>query len=154
MKLVDYITPEHVKIGLEGGRKEEVVEELVDLLASTCDGCDVDTIYMAVMDREREGSTGLEKGVAIPHAKCDAVNRLSIVIGISKEGIDFEAQDGKPSNLFFLMVAPSTESGPHVQAIAKIVKMIKVESFRKKLINAKSPREVLDVIERLEEGEE
>jgi fructose-specific phosphotransferase system IIA component len=154
MRLTDYITPEHVKIGLEGERKDEVIEELVELLASTCEACDVDTIYQAVMDREREGSTGLEKGVAIPHAKHDAVKRLSIVIGISKEGIDFEAQDGKPSHLFFLMVAPSTESGPHVQAIAKIVKMIKVESFRKKLINAKSPQEVLEVIDRLEEGEE
>ncbi len=153
MKLADYITPEHVKIGLESERKDEVVEELVELLVASCDVSDADTIYQAVMDREREGSTGLEKGVAIPHAKCDAVNRLSIVIGISKDGIDFEAQDGKVSNLFFLMIAPPTESGPHVQAIAKIVKMIKVESFRKKLINAKSPREVLEVIDRLEEGE-
>ncbi len=153
MKLADYITPEHVKIGLEGERKDEVIEELVELLVSACDVCDADTIYRAVMDREQVGSTGLEKGVAIPHAKCDAVKRLSIVIGISKEGIDFEAQDGKPSHLFFMMVAPSTESGPHVQAIAKIVKMIKVESFRKKLINAKSPKEVLEVIGRLEEGE-
>lgn len=153
MRLADYITPEHVKIGLEGERKDEVVEELVELLVATCEACDADTIYQAVMDREREGSTGLEKGVAIPHAKCDAVKRLSIVIGISREGIDFEAQDGKPSNLFFLMVAPSTESGPHVQAIAKIVKMIKVEPFRKKLINAKSAQEVLEVIGRLEEGE-
>ena len=125
----------------------------MELLVTACDVCDADTIYQTVMEREQVGSTGLEKGVAIPHAKCDAVNRLSIVIGISKEGIDFEAQDGKPSHLFFLMVAPSTESGPHVQAIAKIVKMIKVESFRKKLINAKSPKEVLEVIGRLEEGE-
>ena len=97
----------------------------MELLVSACCVSDADTIYQAVMDREREGSTGLEKGVAIPHAKCDAVERLSIVIGISKDGIEFEAQDGQPSNLFFLMVAPRTESGPHVQAIAKIVKMIK-----------------------------
>ena len=154
MKLADYITPGHVKIGLEGQRKDEIIEEMVELLVSVCDVCDADTIYQAVMDREQIGSTGLERGVAIPHAKCDAVKRLSIVIGISKEGMDFEAQDGKPSHLFFLMVAPSTESGPHVQAIAKIVKMIKVESFRKKLINAKSPKEVIEVIGRLEEGEE
>ncbi len=154
MKLTDYVTPEHVKIGLEGERKEEVIEELVELLVSACDVCDADTIYQAVMNREREGSTGLEKGVAIPHAKCDAVESLSIVIGISKVGIEFDAQDGKPTNLFFLMIAPPTESGPHVQAIAKIVKMIKVENFRKKLINAKTPQEVLEVIGRLEEGEE
>jgi fructose-specific phosphotransferase system IIA component len=154
MKLIDYVTPEHIKIGLEGESKDEVIEELVELLVSACDVCDADTIYQAVMNREREGSTGLEKGVAIPHAKCDAVERLSIVIGISKDGIEFDAQDGKPTNLFFLMIAPPTESGPHVQAIAKIVKMIKVENFRKKLINARTPQEVLEVIGRLEEGEE
>jgi fructose-specific phosphotransferase system IIA component len=154
MKLIDYVTPEHIKIGLEGESKDEVIEELVELLVSACDVCDADTIYQAVMNREREGSTGLEKGVAIPHAKCDAVERLSIVIGISKDGIEFDAQDGKPTKLFFLMIAPPTESGPHVQAIAKIVKMIKVENFRKKLINARTPQEVLEVIGRLEEGEE
>lgn len=154
MKLTDYVTPEHIKIGLEGTRKDEVIEELVELLVSACNVCDADTIYQAVMNREREGSTGLEKGIAIPHAKCDAVERLSIVIGISKDGIDFDAQDGKPTNLFFLMIAPPTESGPHVQAIAKIVKMIKVENFRKKLVSAKTPQEVIEVIGRLEEGEE
>jgi PTS system fructose-specific IIC component len=106
------------------------------------------------MSREREGSTGLEKGVAIPHAKSDAVKSLSIVVGISRDGIEFESQDGKPAHLLFLMVAPTSESGPHVQAIAKIVKMIKLDKFRKKLIEAKKPEDVVEVISRVENGEE
>ena len=154
MMLADYITPEHVKVNLEGGSKEDVVEELVSLLVETSDVSDAELIYEAVMSREREGSTGLEKGVAIPHAKSDAVKKLSIVIGISREGVDFEAQDGKPSHLFFLMVAPTSESGPHVQAIAKIVKMIKLDKFRKKLIEAKRPADVVEAISRVENGEE
>jgi len=154
MKLTDYITPEHVRVRLEGENKEEVIEELVSLLVETSDVSDADVIFEAVMKREREGSTGLEKGVAIPHAKSDAVKKLSIVIGISREGVDFEAQDGKPSHLFFLMVAPTAESGPHVQAIAKIVKMIKLDKFRKKLIEAKKPDDVVDAISRVENGED
>jgi fructose-specific phosphotransferase system IIA component len=154
MKLTDYITPEHVKIGLEGENKEEVIEELVSLLVETSDVSDADVIHEAVMNREREGSTGLEKGVAIPHAKSDAVKKLSIVIGVSREGVDFAAQDGKPSHLFFLMVAPTAESGPHVQAIAKIVKMIKLDKFRKKLVEAKRPDDVVDAISRVENGED
>jgi fructose-specific phosphotransferase system IIA component len=154
MKLTDYITPEHVKISLDGENKEDVIEELVSLLVATSDVSDADVIYEAVMSREREGSTGLEKGVAIPHAKSDAVKQLSIVIGISKGGVEFQAQDGKPSHLFFLMVAPTSESGPHVQAIAKIVKMIKLDKFRKKLLDAKKPEDVVGAIARVENGED
>jgi fructose-specific phosphotransferase system IIA component len=154
MKLTEYIKPQHVMLGLRGDTKEEVIEELVSLLADTKDVTDADVIYQAVMAREREGSTGLEKGVAIPHAKSDAVKGLSIVVGISREGIDFESQDGKPAHLFFLMVAPTSESGPHVQAIAKIVKMIKLDKFRKKLVDAKKPQDVVDAIFRAESGEE
>jgi len=154
MKLIDYITPAHVKIRLEGDSKEEIIEELVSLLVDTSDVEDPDAIFQAVMSREREGSTGLEKGVAIPHAKSDAVKSLSIVIGISREGVAFEAQDGKPSHLFFLMVAPTSESGPHVQAIAKIVKMIKLDKFRKKLLDAKKPDDLVEAISRVESGED
>jgi len=153
MKLTDYVTPEHVKIGLEGVTKEEVIEELAELLAETCEACDSDKILEAILSREREGSTGLEKGIAIPHAKCDAIDKLSIVVGISKDGIEFDSQDGKPANLFFMMVAPVTESGPHVQAIAKIVKMIKVEHFKDMLLNAKNPAEIIDIMTRVENGE-
>ena len=154
MKLSDYLTPGHVKIQLEGNNKEEIIEELVSLLVETSVVEDPDAIYEAVMNREREGSTGLEKGVAIPHAKSDAVKSLSVVIGVSRAGVDFAAQDGKPSHLFFLMVAPTSESGPHVQAIAKIVKMIKLDKFRKKLIDAKKPEDVVEAISRVENGED
>ncbi len=154
MRLTDYIGPEHVKLDLEGANKQEVIEELVEYMSEYCGSCDADTILEAVMNRERDGSTGLEKGIAIPHAKCDAVDKLRIVIGISKEGVDFEAQDGQPSHLFFLMIAPTNESGPHVQAIAKIVKMIKVDGFREKLLKAERPEQVIELMERVENGDQ
>jgi fructose-specific phosphotransferase system IIA component len=153
MKLTDYIKPEHIKLNLEGTSKREIVEELVEHMAEHCTNCDADEILDAVLRRENDGSTGLEKGVAIPHAKCDAVDKLRIVVGVSKKGVDFEAQDGKPSHLFFMMIAPTTESGPHVQAIAKIVKMIKVDGFRERLMKAERPEQVIEAMERVENGE-
>ncbi len=150
MNMNDYITPRHVKIGLEGETKEEAIEELVSLLVETSDVTDADAILEAVLKREGEGSTGLEKGVAIPHAKSDAVKGLSIVVGTSRKGVDFQAQDGKPSRLIFLMVAPTAESGPHVQAIAKIVKLVKLDKLRKKLLDAKKPEDAVEVLSRFE----
>jgi len=154
MRLTDYIKADNVMLDLEARDKEEVIEELVEHMAEVCENCDADTIFQAVMNRERDGSTGLEKGVAIPHAKCDAVDRMRIVVGVSREGVDFESQDGRPSHLFFLMIAPTTETGPHVQAIAKIVKMIKVEGFRSRLLKAKRPEDVVEAIDSLENGSE
>ncbi|MDD3642346.1 MAG: PTS sugar transporter subunit IIA [Candidatus Krumholzibacteria bacterium] len=153
MKLTDAIGPENVKLDMEATDKREAIEELIELMAESCERCDADTILEAVLARERDGSTGLEKGVAIPHAKCDAVARLRIVVGVSHDGVDFESLDGKPSHLFFLLVAPTGESGPHVQAIAKIVKMIKLDRFRERLIKAKRPEDVIETIERVENGE-
>ncbi len=153
MKITDYLSPENIKLGIEGYSKEEIIEELVELLSETCGESDADDILDAVLKRENEASTGIEMGVAIPHAKCDAVSKLCIVVAISRDGIDFDSQDGKPSHLFFLMVAPTTESGPHVQAIAKIVKMIKVEGFRTKLLKAKTGEEVVSIIDAVENGE-
>jgi fructose-specific phosphotransferase system IIA component len=153
MRFIEHVDPKNIKLGLEGQHKDEVIEELVELLVGTCNVSEPDTILEAVLAREREGSTGLEKGVAIPHAKSNAVKKLCIAIGISKEGIDFDALDGKPSQLFFLLVAPTNESGPHVQAIAKIVKMIKIDRFRNNLLKAKQPQEVIDALASAENGE-
>ncbi len=152
MKLTDYIKIECIKTDLIAEDKEEVIEELVEMLSESMTCCGADVIYQAVMERENEGSTGLEKGIAIPHAKCDEVDRLRIVIGISREGINFDSLDGKPAYIFFLMIAPSSEAGPHVQAIARIVKMIGIEGFRENLIKAGNAEKVLEIIENIENG--
>lgn len=154
MKLTDLIGPGNVMLDMQATGKREAIEELVEFLAASCDKCNADRVLEAVLGRERDGSTGLEKGVAIPHAKCDAIDQLRFVVGVHRQGIDFASQDGKPAHLFFLMIAPTSESGPHVQAIAKIVKMIKLDRFRESLLKAKSPEEVIETIERVENGEE
>ncbi|MDZ7859145.1 MAG: PTS sugar transporter subunit IIA [Candidatus Krumholzibacteriota bacterium] len=152
MRLTDYIKPESIATDLIAEDKEEVIEELVEKLSENTDCCDMDKVYQAVMDREKNGSTGLEKGVAIPHAKCDDIDRLRIVVGISEKGIDFDSQDGKLSHIFFLMIAPSSEAGPHVQAIARIVKMISIEGVSERLIKAGNAEKLLEIISYVENG--
>ncbi|MBN2184012.1 MAG: PTS sugar transporter subunit IIA [Candidatus Krumholzibacteriota bacterium] len=154
MRFLDFIRPECINTDLDGEDKGEIIEELVQLMGESNPEADTDRIYEAVMARERDGSTGLELGVAIPHAKCDAVGKLSIVIGISRNGVDFDSLDGNPAHLFFLMIAPTSESGPHVQAIAKIVKMIKIDSFRKQLLKASGSEDIIKAIRKVEEGDE
>ncbi|MBN2071014.1 MAG: PTS sugar transporter subunit IIA [Candidatus Krumholzibacteriota bacterium] len=154
MRFADYIKPECINTDLDGEDKSEIIEELVGIMGESYTDADTDRIYEAVMARERDGSTGLELGVAIPHAKCDAVGELSIVIGVSKKGVDFQSLDGNPAHLFFMLIAPTSESGPHVQAIAKIVKMIKIDSFRKRLLKATKSEEVIDAIRKVEDGDD
>ncbi len=98
-----------------------------------------------VLAREALGSTGLENGIAVPHAKTTAVTDLTIAIGISAPGIDFQALDGKPSTLFFLILAPPDKSGPHIEALAEIARMTRSTAFCKAIAAARSPAEVVEL---------
>jgi mannitol/fructose-specific phosphotransferase system IIA component (Ntr-type) len=107
---------------------------------------DVDSAYAAILKRESQGSTGLEKGVAVPHAKSTQVENLTIAIGVSYEGIDFESLDGKPSNLFFLILAPPDQSGPHIEALAEIARLVRSSGFCEALLRAKDAKEAICII--------
>ena len=104
-----------------------------------------DQVYDAVLAREALGSTGLEKGIAVPHAKSDAVTELTMAIGIAPGGVDFEAMDGEPSRLFFLMLAPPDQSGPHIEALAEIARMTRSTAFCRALTSSVSADEVVDL---------
>jgi PTS system fructose-specific IIC component/PTS system nitrogen regulatory IIA component len=99
-----------------------------------------------VQEREEKMSTGLEKGIAVPHAKTDAVSSLKLAIGIAPEGIDFDSMDKEPSKLFFLLLAPPGQAGPHVEALSEIAKLANSTSFCKALINADNAREVVELM--------
>jgi len=106
---------------------------------------DVDLVYDALMKRESLGSTGLEQGIAVPHAKTPAVNSLTVALGISPKGIDFQAIDGELSKLFFLLVAPPGQSGPHIEALADIARITKSQAFCRTLASATTPAEVVEL---------
>ncbi len=145
MALVDLISPEVVKVPLAAKTKQEVIRELVRLLLDAGRIPEFQAPYDALLAREAMGSTGLEQGIAVPHAKTTTVRTLTVAIGIAPHGIDFESADGKPANLFFLLLAPPDQSGPHIQALAEIARIAKSPTFLRLLSSATSSREVVEL---------
>ena len=103
-------------------------------------------IIDVLRQREKLGSTGIGDGVAIPHGKISALADLTVCFGRSKDGICFDSMDGKPVHLFFLLLAPENSSGQHLKALAKISKMLKVPSFRERLMEAKTKSDLYKII--------
>ena len=145
MAIIDLIAPEVVKVGLTSKDKPAVLRELLQILIDAGKVTSKEEVLDALIKRESLQSTGLEAGIAVPHAKTQAVPALTLAIGISSEGIDFDAIDHQPSKLFFLMLAPPDKSGPHIEALAEIARMSKSKSFISSLIAAKNVEEVLEL---------
>jgi len=146
MKLADLLSEEVIKIPLEGTRKEEIIEELVDLLVAAGKVEDKAKTLQAVLDRERVMSTGVGDGVAIPHGKAEGVKELAASFGKTKVGVDFQSLDDQPVRLVFMLVGPPEITGPHLKALSRISRLMHKRDFRERLLNAESPGEVLEAI--------
>ena len=146
MLLSDLVTPQRIKVPLVSTTKDAVITELVDLLDASGDLKDRDKVLQAVFDREKVKSTGIELGLALPHGKSSGVNDLVLAIGKPSAGVDFQSVDGKPSTLIFLLVSPLDKTGPHIQALAKISRLISVNGFRNKLLAANTAEELYEAI--------
>jgi len=119
---------------LTGSTKREIVEKLVSVLHSEGIIKDVEAAVNAVMEREASMSTGMQNGIALPHARTDAVDRITVAVGLSKNGIDYQAFDNKPSKIFVLILSPMTTDSPHIQFLASIATMLNSEEAREKLL--------------------
>jgi len=146
MAFIDMMAEKIVKIPLESKDKPGVLRELVQILKDADEIDDFDIVLKAVQEREDKGSTGLEKSIAVPHAKTPAVSSLKLAIGIAPEGIDFDSLDKQPSKLFFLLVAAPDQSGPHVEALSEIAKLSRSNAFCRALVNADSAAEVVELL--------
>ena len=146
MTLLDLISEKSILIGLRGTTKREIIEELVGAIEAGSQIADRGRVLESVLQREGIMSTGIGHGIAIPHGKSDAVKKLSGVLGVKREGVDFESLDGQSAHIFFLLVSPVDVSGPHIKALARISRLLKGEEFRKSLIQARTPQEVLAII--------
>ncbi len=146
MALIDLVVEKIVEIPLESKDKPDVLRELVQKLKDAGEINDVNSALKAVQDREDKQSTGLTDGIAVPHAKTDAVSRLKLAIGISPEGIDFDSMDKQPSKLIFLLLAPPGMSGPHVEALAEIAKLAHSKSLCNALCSAANAQEVVKLL--------
>ena len=147
MTLLDILSADSTLVDLRGETKEDIIAELVDTLAVGDAISDRDKVLQAVLEREKIMSTGIGDGIAIPHGKSDAVEKLVAAIGTQRRGVDFEAHDGEPAYVFFLLVSPANVSGPHIKALARISRLLKNDDFKKKLIAAETPAEIIDIIE-------
>lgn len=146
MSLIDLVQEKIVRIPLASTDKADVLRELVAILKDAGEIEDYDAVLRAICEREEKLSTGLENGIAVPHGKTDAVSTLKLALGIAPQGIDFASIDGEPSRLFFLLVAPPSQSGPHVEALATIVKLGRSQEFCRALAGAQDAREAVDLI--------
>jgi fructose-specific phosphotransferase system IIA component len=147
MTVTKILQPTCVKVPLEGKDKKSVITELVDLLDGNGALLDREMALNAVLVREQTKSTGIGSGIAIPHGKCAAAKELVMAIGLVSEGIDFESVDGKPVKIIFLLVSPADQTGPHIQALAKISRLMLDAEFKEELEGASSAEEVYELLD-------
>lgn len=133
MKIVEFLNDKAVTANLKATTKDAALKELVDLLAKAEGIKQKDDLYKALLSRESLGSTGIGQGVGIPHAKTNAVKKLVAALGISQQGVNFDALDGEMVHIFFLLVAPEDSAGPHLKGLARISRLLKDKFFRESL---------------------
>ncbi len=143
--LADLLTTATVSLSLRGKTKQETIDELLGLLDRAGQIHDLAAARRAVIEREKKLSTGLGRGIAVPHGKTTGVERLVGAFGIHREGVWFDAADGKPCSLFFLILSPVTVSGPHVKALADIAKHLRKAPIREQLMKAETAETVLNI---------
>jgi len=144
MALIELITEEVVRVPLKSTTKHEVFHELLDLLHSAGRIDNTDTVFDELVSRDNVMSTALEKGIAIPHAKTKAVKSLVMALGIAPKGIECNSLDGEPTRVFFLVLAPPDQSGPHIEALAEIARATRSSAFVRLLLSSQSAAEVVE----------
>lgn len=150
VKITDYMSEELISLNLKAKNKDEALKELSALIGKSEKIEKKDVIYKALLERENLGSTGIGKGVAIPHAKTDAAESLTIAFGVSKEGVDFKSLDQEKVKIFFVFASPFKDSQIYLKVLARISRLIRDENFREKLLNCENAKEVLECIDKEE----
>ncbi|NLW86618.1 MAG: PTS sugar transporter subunit IIA [Planctomycetes bacterium] len=153
MRLTDIISIDKIKIPLGAGTKQQAIEELVDLLVSTGDVSDKNSALGAVLEREKTRTTGIGNGLAIPHGKSTAVGKLVMAIGRPSQEIDFESVDEKPVRLIILLLSPMDMTGPHIQALARVSRLMSIDGVRRAIERAPGAQEILKAIQDAEQAE-
>lgn len=151
MKVLEFLDTSTIQLELKSNTKKDAIVELCQLLHANGKLKDADAAVACLMEREKLGSTGIGQGVAIPHGKCDATEGLVAALGISRKGVEFEALDGEPVFVIFLLVAPPDGSGNHLKALARISRLLKDKFFRQAIKEAKDPAEIQKIIQEEDE---
>jgi fructose-specific phosphotransferase system IIA component len=140
------LAKETIVMRLKSDSKDGVIEELIDTLVTAGKIKDRKAALKAVLEREKKMSTGLQNGIAIPHGKTDTLDVLVASIGIKPDGIPFESLDGEPARIILLTVSPASRTGPHIQFLADISRVLHNDETRQKVLEAASEDEVLELL--------
>jgi len=151
MKILDALKKEAILADLKSADKRGVLEELSDPVSSLLN-IEKENLVNILMERENLGSTGIGGGIGIPHGKLKNLESLVLGFGLSRQGVDFESMDGRPTHIFFLLVTPENSTGLHLKLLARISRILKNDPFKAKLMAASSADEIIDII--AEEDEE
>ncbi len=151
LKVSTMLKPKAIMMDINAKEKIAVIEEMVDYLVANKFVKDGKVFLKALARRENLESTGIGDGIAIPHARTDAVKGLTLAFARSQDGVDFSAIDGKPSYLIFLIASPEDKKSEYIMALAKISRLLRRQHVRDQLKHARNPQEVLDIIKKNEE---
>jgi len=146
MILTQILQPTSVKVPLAGKDKDSIITELVDLLDRNRQIQNRQIVLDAVFTRERTRSTGIGSGIAIPHGKCGAVRELVMALGVTAAPVDFDSVDGKPVSIVILLVSPQDQTGPHIQALARISRLMLDQDFKTALEKAPSSEAAYELV--------
>src|SRR5579872_4660254 len=155
MKLSDFVVREAILTDLKAATKEAAIRSMVESLAGSgsVKGGEQEGIIAAILKREELGSTGIGKGVAVPHTKHPSVDRLVATIALSKEGVDFASLDGEDVYILFLLVSPPDRPGDHLRALENISRHLRNDNFCNFLKQAQTPQAVIDLLEEADNNE-
>ncbi|MCL1932090.1 MAG: PTS sugar transporter subunit IIA [Treponema sp.] len=143
MNLKTVLTAETINLHLKGSTKDEIINELLDILAAAGKITDRKSALSAVMDREQKMSTGMKHGIAIPHGKSNTIQDLVACVGISDKAVDFDSLDHEPCRIFIMTLSPVEKTGPHLQFLAEISLLFKNAEKRQEILSAKTPEELI-----------
>lgn len=150
MKISDYLSEEFCIMDLKTVEKEAAIREVAAVLVASSRVSDGEQFIQCILEREELGSTGIGHGVAIPHSRTEAVEGFVISFGRSQNGIEFNALDGEKVNLVFLMGANPQELNLYLRLLAELSKLLMEESFRRDLLEATTPKEVIEIFKKFE----
>jgi len=151
IKISDFLKTDAIFMDIKAREKLDAIKELVEKMVSNKFVEDGKEFMSALAKRENLESTGIGDGIAIPHARTNAVQNLVLAFARSPEGVDFSAIDGKPSHLIFLIASPEGKKSEYIMALAKLSRLLRKEPVRDQLKAASSPKEILDIIKKNEE---
>jgi fructose-specific phosphotransferase system IIA component len=152
MNLLDILSPDCIKAPLESTDKKGVIDELVDLLAGAKKVADAGALKEAVWTREQTRTTGIGHGLAIPHGKCAGMGALAMAIGKPAQPMDFQAIDGQPVRLVVLLASPPDRTSDHIQALARISRLMTMDEFRTRIYAARTASDIYELLKSQEGG--